>query len=124
MARTTLTPNTALGWLHGSYTANAADLTMTAADAVNYNEVVASGNDLVIAHNTGGSAYTVTITSAADPYGRTGDISAYSLGAGEYAVFGPFRNLGWMQTDGKLYFQASNAAVKFGVVRLPGTLPG
>jgi hypothetical protein len=91
---------------------------MAAADASNLNQFVANGKDLVIAHNTGASAYTITITSAADPYGRMGDIATYSLGAGEYAVFGPLELAGWVQTDGKVYLQASNAAVKFGVVDL------
>ncbi len=118
MARTTLTAKAALGNATNAYTAGAADLTMTAADVANKNEVVASGNDLVIAHNTGGVAYTVTITSVADPYGRTGDIATYSLDAGDYVVFGPLKNEGWMQSNGKLYFEASNAGVKFGIVKL------
>lgn len=119
MARTSLTKTTALG-AYGSYSANAADLTMAAADTSNLNQFTANGNDLVIAHNTGGSAYTITITSVADPFNRTGDIATYSLGAGEYAIFGPFKAAGWQQSDGKIYLQASNAAVHFGVVALPG----
>jgi len=120
MARTTLTKTTALG-AYGDYSgASSADLTMTAADTSNQNQFVASSSDLVIAHNTGGSTYTITITSAADPtYGREGDVDTYSLGAGEYAVFGPFRRPGWVQSDGYVYLEASNALVKFGVVTLP-----
>lgn len=118
MPRVSLTPKAALG-AYGNYgVANAADLAMAAADASSLNQFVASGNDLVFAHNTGGSDYTVTISSVADPFGRTGDITTYSLGAGEYAVFGPFKLAGWMQSDGKIYLQASNAGVKFGVVAL------
>lgn len=119
MARTNLTKTTALG-AYGSYAVNAADLTMAAADVANKNQFTATGKDLIVAHNTGASAYTVTISSAPDPYGRSGDITAYSLGAGEYAVFGPMELTGWMQTDGKIYLEAENAAVKFGVVALPG----
>lgn len=118
MARQSHTPLTALGTKTNVYTANAADLTMTAADVSNKEQVTATGNELIIAHNTGASTYTITISSVVDEQGRTGDISAYSLGAGEYAVFGPFGTEGWRQTDGKLYFEASNVAVKFGVVRL------
>ena len=47
------------------------------------------------------------------------DVDAYSIAAGEYAVFGPFKRPGWVQADGYVYLQASNAAVKFGVVALP-----
>lgn len=118
MARQTHTALVALGAKTNVYTANAADLTMTAAIPADYEQVVAGGKDLVIAHNTGASAYTVTIESVVDARGRTGDIAAYSLGAGEYAVFGPFDPEGWKQTDGYLYFRASNASVKFGVVRV------
>lgn len=117
MPRTNLTPKAAVG-AYGAYAADAADLTMTAADVANMNQFTASGKDLVIAHNTGASAYTVTITSSPDPYGRSRDIATYSLAAGEYGVFGPFELTGWAQTDGKVYLQASNAAVKFGVVAL------
>lgn len=46
-------------------------------------------------------------------------ISAYSLGAGEYAAFGPFEREGWMQSDGYIYLEASHAEVKFGVLTLP-----
>jgi hypothetical protein len=118
MARQSHTPLTALGTKKDAYTANAADLAMTAADAANYEEVAFTGREIVIAHNTGGSAYTVTISSVADDQGRTGDINAYSLGAGEYAAFGPFDLEGWLQSGKKLYFQASNAAVKFGVIKI------
>lgn len=119
MARQSHTPLTVLGTKTSAYTANGADLTMTAADASNKEQVTITGKELVIAHNTGASAYTVTISSVADAAaGRTGDVSAYSLAAGEYAVFGPFDLDGWEQSDGKLYFEASNASVKFGVVRI------
>lgn len=114
MARATLTTSTAPG--SNNYTG--VTLTMTAADASNFNEFVASGKDLVVAHNTGGSPYTVTITSVADPFGRMGDVSAVSIAAGAYMVFGPLESTGWLQTNGKIYLQASNAAVKFGIVRL------
>jgi len=120
MARTTLTKQNPVG-AYGSYSANAADLSMTAADVSNKNQFVANGNDLVIAHNTGASEHNVSIESAPDPYGREADITSYALGAGEYAVFGPFKTEGWMQSDGKIYLEADHAEVKFGVIALPGT---
>jgi hypothetical protein len=79
-------------------TANAADLVETAGDAVNGNYTpIVEGKTLVIVHNTGAGARTVTFTSAADPtFNRTGHITAYSLGAGEISKpFGPFRAAGW-----------------------------
>jgi hypothetical protein len=120
MPRTTLTKKVALGTLSTPYaTPDAADLTMTAADISNLNQFLANDNDLIIVHNTGASPYTVTVTSAPDPiFGRTKDIATYSFAAGEYGVIGPLKQAGWMQSDGYVYLQASNASVKFGVVQL------
>ncbi len=119
MPRTDLVKTNALG-SYGDYSvANAADLTMAAADVANKNQFASTGNELVVVHNTGGSPYTYTVTSSPDPYGRTKDIDAYSIGAGEYAVFGPLELTGWVQSDGKIYCEASNAALKIGVVKLP-----
>lgn len=117
MARTALTITTSQG-SYGGYAAGAADMTMAAADLGNKNLFTASGRDLVVAHNTGGSARTITITSTDDRYGRPEDIAAYSLGAGEYAIFGPFKKHGWIQTDGTIYLEANNAEVKFGIVKI------
>lgn len=92
---------------------------MTAADTSNKNSFPLTGREVVIAHNTGASAYTVTITSVDDRYGRSEDISAESIAAGDIRVYGPGLALeGWQQTDGSLYLEANNAAVKFGVLRL------
>lgn len=121
MARQTLTPKTALG----SYptlplVANSLDFTFVAADPVNKEQFVASGNDLVVAWNTdGANPHTVTVNSVADEKGRTGDIPNYSIGAGKQALIGPLQKAGWMQPDGKIYLEASNAAIKFAVVVLP-----
>lgn len=119
MARTDLTKLTAEG-PYGDYGANEADLPMVAADTVNKNQFTFGGYDLIVAHNTGASPVAITVTSAPDPYGRTGDIDSYSLGAGEYAVFGPLKAQGWIQSDGKVYLEAASADVKLGVVALPG----
>jgi hypothetical protein len=118
MPRTSLTKTTPRG-AFGTYSADSADVTFTAADTVNLNQFRATGNNLVIARNTGGSAYTVTITST-PVNGRSGDIATYSIGAGETAVFGPFlgNQNGWTQSDGYVYLQASNAAVTFAVIAI------
>lgn len=118
MARQSHTALTALGTKASSYTAGAADLTMTAADVANYEQTAFTGAELIIAFNGNGGAQTVTVESIADANGRTGDITTYSIGAGEYAVFGPFDLDGWRQSGGKLYFKASSADVDLGVVRI------
>lgn len=105
------------------YEANFADLPMTAADVANGNRVESDGSDLVVAYNSGAGAHTITITSVADAFGRYGHIS-YSLGAGEYAAFGPLNCKLWKQDDGFLYLSADHAEIYFGVVCITGTVSG
>jgi hypothetical protein len=116
MARTDLTKTTA----PGSYADAGVAVTMTAADVANKNQFTAGGKDLIIAHNTGASAHNVTVTSAPDPYGRSGDIDSESIAAGELRIYGPLAVLGWIQSDGKVYLEADNAEVEFGVIKVPG----
>lgn len=98
--------------------ADSLDVTMTPADVANMEQFVPSGDDLILAHNSGASPNTITITSAADPRnGRTGDITTYSLGAGEIAAF-RVKKRGWTQTDGRVYINASNTAVRWAVIQL------
>jgi hypothetical protein len=120
MARVTLTAKVALGDNNpDAYAvANAADLTMTAADTTDYNDAVAVENQLIIAHNTGASDRTINVSSSNDPMGRRKN-AQYTIGAGKYAVLGPFKLLGWQQTDGKLWFAATHSEVKLAVVNLP-----
>jgi len=91
-------------------------LTETAADVTNKEQVKWTGREIIVAHNTGASARTVTITSTADSLGRTGDITADSIAAGAIAFYGPFNGEGWKQADGYIYFEANNAEVKFGII--------
>lgn len=114
MARTLFTKTTA----PGAYAAAGVLLVETAADVGNGCAFTATGNDLVIAHNTGGSSYTVTITSVADDFGRTKDITTESIAASAIRIYGPYVLKGWIQTDGRIYFTASNAAVTFGIVQM------
>ena len=94
-------------------------VTMTAADTTNKEQFALTGREIVIIHNTGASSRTYTITSVADPYGRLGDITAQTILAGAIHTVGPFGLLGWQQTGGFLYLEASHAEVKFGVIALP-----
>jgi len=101
--------------------ADSLDLAMTAADATNKNQVAATGKEVLVWHNTGVSSRTVTISSApTGAHRRTGDVTAYTVAAGEYGAFGPIELEGWKQTaDGMVYFEASHADVKFGILKLP-----
>ena len=77
-----------------------------------------TGKEIVIVHNANAAAKTVTVTSVIDAFKRTGDITTYSIGIGEYAVLPQFQLAGWQQADGKLYLAASAADVEFLVLRL------
>ncbi len=97
-------------------TANSRDLAMQAGDVAlgNYTALV-EGKTLVIIQNTDVGAHTVTITSVADSLNRTGDVSAYSLGAGELALFGPFKAVGWTH-GGQIWIDVNDATMKIAAV--------
>lgn len=119
MPRVTLTRTTPLGpYPTLPVSANALDLTLAAADAANKNQFLLDGPCLIVAHNTGVGARTITLTSVADPQQRTGDITTYSIGADEIAVFKIDQVAGWRQTDGFMYLEAEHAEVLLGVIRL------
>jgi hypothetical protein len=119
MPRAAVTKTNAPGCYGSALTA----LTMTAADPTNKNSVQLTGDDkeILVIHNSHASnPYTVTLTSAAaKDTGRLGDITAESIPAGAYRTFGPFKLNGWAQTSNLLHLEAENAAVKFGVIKLP-----
>lgn len=111
----------------GSYpalplTADASDLAFVVAGTYTDGEGWANtGREILVVFNSGASPYTFTVSSVA-LLGRVGDITAYSLAAGEYAVVGPFDTKGWNQADGMVYVVGSNALVKFAVIQMPSTI--
>lgn len=99
--------------------ADALDMTLTACDTVNKNQTPLSGALLLIAQNSHATTpYTITISSVADARNRTGDITTYSLAAGDIAMFLINQADGWLQADGNLYYEGSNAAVKFALLKI------
>lgn len=118
MAETTLTVQQLIGrYPTLPVSANAADITFAACDDVNGNDFVSQGNEILLFRNDDAGAQTVTISSVADGKNRTGDITTYSIGAGEYAAFGVFPPDGWRPSDGKVVFAASDANVKVAILR-------
>lgn len=115
MARTDLTPIT----IPTRWSTTPVALTWTAADVSNGNQFTLSGDEIVLVHNNDVGAQTITVTSSPDPYGRSADIDAVSIPAGEYRVLQRFPVDGWQQSDGKLYIDASDADVRFAVIKLP-----
>ena len=101
--------------------AGTAALTMTDGDDMNgHFAPIVSGRTWLLAHNTDDSAQTVTILSAADAQNRKGDITAYSLAAGDICTFGPFTTAGWELTSPTgLQIDVSDATVKLAVITNP-----
>lgn len=120
MARTSTASIVPKGPHTGVPSAGDLDYSMTAGDAVNGNTVPWPGQRLLLlVENTdGAAAYTVGVPSVADALGRTGDITAYSLAAGDKAAF-LLERAGWQQSDGSLHLDFENAAVEFAVLQLP-----
>ena len=103
--------------LTAEYLASLTLLTQAAADVANGNRVRLSGNDLVIAHNTGASDHTVTITSVADAHNRSGTITGATVAAGTIRCFRVKNREGW-ESSGYFLFSANHAEVKFSIIRL------
>jgi hypothetical protein len=97
---------------------NAGDLKVTLAtgDNVNGNSFPLTGREILIISNPDVSAHTVTIQSVADHLGRTSDITAYSIPAGEIHAINLNTLEGW-QNGGNLNLTCNSALLKFGVIR-------
>jgi len=107
-------------------TANSADFTFAAGTITDGDTFVCTGRELLLFQNTDVGAVTVTITSVDDEKGRAEDITSYSLGAGEFAVFGVglTNAKGWKSTSGTIRITVSDADLKVAVLRLPAGYPG
>lgn len=115
MARNSLTKTDAS---RNGFPTDGVTLTFETANTTDKEQVVLTGKEIVIAHNTGVGAATVTINSVAY-LGRTGDIAADSIAAGAMHIYGPFDLRGWKQSDGNLYLEASSTDIDFAVITIP-----
>jgi hypothetical protein len=114
-ARTVLTPIS----VPASYATSGVLLEWTEADTANGNRFVNTGREILLVDNTGADTVTVTVSSVADPYGRTGDATK-SVAAGTSAVFQMFPTAGWQQSDGYIYVDCTAVDdVNLAVIRLP-----
>ncbi len=119
-ARTAITVQTAKGpYLSTPVAADSLDVTIAASDNTNGNYFVGTGRELILVRNTAGVAGTVTFTSVADQYSRKGDITAYSIGAGETAMFWVGNLVGWDQGGGQIYIDTSASTMNIAVIRIP-----
>jgi hypothetical protein len=92
-------------------------VTFTACDNVNGNSFVATGAEVLLVQNTGGSSGTFTVTSVADALNRLDtSLTAYSVAASGFAAV-QMKNLsGWQQT-GSINLTCSAATMKFAVLQ-------
>lgn len=106
--------------------ANGADVTFTAG-STGTDTIACNGRDIILAWNThAANPYTITILSEDDEKGRSEDVTAYSLSAGEIAVFGVglTKSAGWIDTaTGLITVDVEDAAVKWAILRLPNGYP-
>lgn len=122
MARVTHTPRS-VAVAHPTLqpAANSLDLAWTAADTTNKERIAHTGKEIILARNSGAGARTVTVDGVA-LLGRTGSITAYSIGAGETIIIGPLPVDGWRQTSGGdagyLTFEGEHAEVLFSTLKL------
>lgn len=87
----------------------------TTADLVNGNVVKMASNEIVLlVSNVGVSNQTVTIQSSADPFGRTADITNFTVTAGD-TFCRRFIATGWEQTlgVGDLFIDASSTDIMY-----------
>jgi hypothetical protein len=75
------------------------DYTLTAADAANNMKFVNNGKTRLLIKNGHSSPLSVVVTSIADEYGRTGDLTITTTNAKE-SIAGPFPKNLFNQSDG------------------------
>lgn len=88
-----------------------------AGDATNKNKFRCIGGEKLIAYNSGVGARTITVQSQPDALNREGDITAYSIAAGKFAVIGPFPLDAWRDSNNDIIVEPEHAEVKFAVIR-------
>jgi hypothetical protein len=92
MARTAMTVDTRPAGYSITPVALAAEHSF---DQANGMTLAINGQTGLSIRNPTAGAITVTIHSTADPYGRSQDITAYSIPAGGVAIFQEFPTAGW-----------------------------
>lgn len=92
-------------------------LTLAGADNTNGNEFFNDGNTAVLMDNTDAAAQTVVFTGNEEPNYGCQVSHTVNLAAGDKAVIGDLKALGWNQAGGKVVFTASAATVEVAAFR-------
>lgn len=105
------------GSANAPITAGSLAITFAACDATNGNSFTSTGREVLLVQNSGGSAYTFTVTSIADQLNRLDtSLTTYSVAAGAYAAV-QMKNLNGWQASGSISMTCSNTSVKFAVIQ-------
>jgi hypothetical protein len=92
--------------------------TFTACDNVNGNSFIATGREVLLVQNTGGSSGTFTVSSVPDSLGRSDtSLTAYSVAAAAFTAVQMKYLPGWQQTNGTVTLACSAATMKFAVLQ-------
>lgn len=104
----------------GAYAALPILVTMTAAQGGDsQDQFASSGNDFLIAHNTTGGVLHIGLETIANVWGRTADIATHDIAANAIHMYGPFKNPGWIQSNGTIRVSAQAVGIEFGIITLP-----
>jgi len=100
-------------------TAGSMDFTWVAAGAAFADgfSFPSTGKEILLVNNKNIGAQTLTVNSVADKFGRTGDITAYSMAAADFAVFEADEMAGWRRPDGDIWGAVSATDVELAVLR-------
>lgn len=106
-------------------TAGALDFTFASSSGSATDQLTGNGRDIILAYNSGSATGTVSVASVADEKNRTGNISSYSMAAGDFACIpvGLTNNKGWMDSSKKITITTSSADLKLAALRLPDGYP-
>lgn len=110
-------------------TANAADITWTAAGAsyLDGARFAHTGRELILVRNDTATEEGIFLTQQPDRTGRWWDTSDpgdyYIVQPGQYAAFGPFPVEGWRDEDGYLYMVMTAATMYVAVLRVAANYP-
>jgi hypothetical protein len=114
MARTALTT---LVLKQDNYAIQPGDLALpfVAGDPINGNLFLITGEEILVIQNTDTVAHSFTALSTQDAVGRTDDL-VYSVPANSVAILQFSVLEGYVQPDGNVYLNPSDAHIKFAVV--------
>ncbi len=120
MARQVHIAQEMLGSIADYSTPGVAAIILTSSDVPNKEQTKLTGKEMLLIRNLAPGTETVSIDSVEDEFGRTKNITNYSLSAGENSLFGPFAPNEWAQPDGNLFFSTSDLQMLIAVLRIPG----